>query len=321
MNRSKRLRLLVIIVCLILTLTGCQNISNLARSRFGNNTDKSGSGYNIYYLSQNGSSISGVAYQLTSTTERDIIAECMDAMATMPENTGYSAVLTGPAAVEKYSYNKDNKTLSVYFNESFYTLEEDTQLLTRAAVVKTMTQFRNIVDYVTIKIGEDWLRDAEGNVLRMDRDDFVSEITNDLDQLEDARIILYFANKDLEYLSVSETNQRYYNYGKDSLASIVIDALLRGPVTDQYRPSFSSSTQVRSLHTSDGLCTVDFNQAFLKPVDKMPYELTVYSLVNTLCELPGINQVQITVDGEVVKAAPEDVDISGPLTARPELVK
>ena len=321
MNKMKRFAAVLLTVLVILSLAGCQNIENLVKSRLQRSSDKSGSGYNIYYLNQNGDGILGTAYQLTSTTEESIVDECMKALAEEPEKSVYRAVLTGPAAVENYKYDKQKKSLAIYFSESFELMPETSQLLTRAAVVKTMTQFRNIVDYVTIKIGGSWLTGANGEVLRMDRDFFVSEITNDLDLHEDARMTLYFLSENGRKLAAYEATQRYYNYSKDSLAAVVMDALLRGPVTDQYRSPLSSSIQVRSIHISDGLCTVDFNRAFLTPVENVPYKMTVYSVVSTLCALGTVNEVNITVEGETVTEAPEDVVLSGPMTPDTSLIE
>ncbi len=321
MRKIKRFAALLLSLLLILSMTGCSNFAEQVRSRFNGSSEKSGSGYNIYYLNQNGTGLLGMSYQLTSTTENEIIAECMNALTMESEDGAYRPVLNGPAVVEDYKYDKETRTLAIYFGQTFESMPAYTQLLTRAAVVKTMTQFRSIVEYVTINIGGKWLTAEDGSVLKMDRNEFVSEITNDLDLLEDAKLTLYFVSGSGSRLAAYETTQRYYNYSKNSLAAIVMDALLRGPVTDQYRSPLSSSTQVRSIHISDGVCTVDFNQAFLTPVEEVPYELTVYSVVNTLCELSSISQVQITVEGEAVTAAPSNMDLTAPLTAKPELIE
>ena len=48
--------------------------------------------------------------------------------------------------------------------------------------------------------------------------------------------------------------------------------------------------------------------------------LAVYSLVNTLTQLPQVAAVQILVEGEVVDSLFGHVDVSSPLVADPSLV-
>ena len=317
MKKVKRLMVLLLLAVMLLTATGCQNIKGFMDTRLSRSADTSGAGYNIYYISRNETGISGFAYQLTSTTENDIIDECLAALAVDPEDSVYRAVLSGESALADHRYDKESKTLEIYFDADFSDQTEQTQLLTQAAVVKTMTQFRNIVDYVTINIGGSWLSDKDGNPLKFDNKEYVSEITNDLDLLKDARMMIYFVSKESGKLSPYEAQQRYYNYSGDSLAATVMEVLLRGPVGDQYIGTLSSSTQVRSIHISDGICTVDFNCAFMTPVENVSFEQTVYSVVDSLCELAKVSSVQITVEGAVPEA--DGFDFSAPLSPRADL--
>ncbi|HEY8497940.1 MAG TPA: GerMN domain-containing protein, partial [Limnochordales bacterium] len=48
--------------------------------------------------------------------------------------------------------------------------------------------------------------------------------------------------------------------------------------------------------------------------------LTVYGIVNTLTQLPGIRQVQIVVEGRPVETLAGHVDLTQPLEADPSLV-
>lgn len=317
MKIVKRLTVLLLMMTLLLPVMGCQNIKGFVDTRLRRASETSGAGYNIYYISRNETGISGFAYQLTSTTENDIIDECLAALSADPDDSVYRAVLTGASELADHRYIKDSKTLEIYFDAGFSDQTEQTQLLTEAAVVKTMTQFRNIVDYVSINIGGSWLADKDGNPLKFDNKEYVSEITNDLDLLKDARMMIYFVSKESGKLSPYEAQQRYYNYSGDSLAATVMDVLLRGPVGDQYISTLSSSTQVRSIHISDGICTIDFNSAFMTPVENVSFEQTVYSVVDSLCELSKVNSVLITVEGAV--PVTDNIDFSVPLSPRVDL--
>ena len=46
---------------------------------------------------------------------------------------------------------------------------------------------------------------------------------------------------------------------------------------------------------------MDFNAKFLEKLPSVTEEVAVYSVVNSLVELPNVSQVQITVGGEMKK--------------------
>ena len=313
---------LILLLCFVLQAAGCGQIKQYVTTRFGRGaTDSSGSGYNIYYIKQADTGIGAFAYQLTATTESGIIDECLQALAVPPDDANYREVLSGDVVVDHYTYEKDRRLLTLYFTDAYRNQSDSQELLARAAIVKTMTQFRGIIDYVSFGIGSGYLTDENGEVMKMKSADYVSAITNDLDRLEDANLTLYYITQDGTGLKKYETSQRYYNYNKDSMAAVLMDVLLRGPVTDEYLASMASDVQVRNIHISEGVCTVDFNQSFLKAPENVRFELSVYSVVNSLCTLPDVSQVKITVDGAEIRDAPSGLDLSVPLSPIMELVR
>ena len=55
---------------------------------------------------------------------------------------------------------------------------------------------------------------------------------------------------------------------------------------------------MNTLAVKNGICYVSFDTALTdKPVD-VSEEVLLYSIVNTLTSLPGINKVQISINGE-----------------------
>ena len=51
--------------------------------------------------------------------------------------------------------------------------------------------------------------------------------------------------------------------------------------------------------TKDGICYVNFDSNFLTVVNNVNLDIEIYSIVNSLTELQGVNRVQILVDGDV----------------------
>lgn len=318
MKYRYRCMAVLLLISMMAALTGCQSVRRLLGGHKAETVTGNASGYNIYYINTDETKLKAVGYQFVSTTEDGIIQECLEALQAETDDKNYKPVIASPVRVERYTYDKDTRTLSLYFYEEYNQMSKTSEMLVRAAIVKTMSQFSGIVDYVSFNIDGEWLSDHDGHPLRMKNTDFVPEITSNLDRLDDASLCLYFAAQDGNGLYAVNTTQKYYNTVHK--ASVVLDALIRGPVAKECQPVLSANTQVKSVYVNDGLCQVDFNQGFLEKVGDQSFELNVYGVVNSLTELEDVDRVQITVDGQAVTEAPDGVAMEGELRAKPELV-
>jgi germination protein M len=120
-------------------------------------------------------------------------------------------------------------------------------------------------------------------------------------------LYLYFANEDNTRLKLEV---RYISAGdakKDTgqMAGVVIEELIKGPAdTDGYKPTIPAGAKLRSpVVIKDGIATVDMSIEFKTqhPGGKDAEKLTIYSIVNSLTELRGIEKVKFTIDGKVAK--------------------
>lgn len=309
----------LLLICTTVFMSGCQNIKYLAGShKTGAEPENTGTGYNIYYINNDETKLRAVGYQLVSTTEDGIIQECLEALEKKPDDKNYKPVIAAPVRIERYSYDKDSRTLSLYFYEEYNQMSKTSEMLVRAAIVKTLTQFSGIIDYVSFNVGGEWMADVEGNTLRMKNSDYISEITSNLDHLEDANLCLCFASEDGSGLIRTSTTLKYYD--AVPMAAVVLEALLRGPTVGGCCPVLSVNTQVKNVYVKEGVCQVDFNQGFLEKIGDQNFKLNVYGVVNSLTELEDVEKVQITVDGQPVAEAPDGVILTSTLTAKPDMV-
>ena len=83
----------------------------------------------------------------------------------------------------------------------------------------------------------------------------------------------------------------------------MVEELLRGPMDEGLTALLPAGTRLLSVSTRDGLCTVDLSAEFLQ--GEYPSEqhrrLAIYSLVNTLTALSGVEAVALCVRGEPVR--------------------
>ena len=84
------------------------------------------------------------------------------ALAQEPSSNDYRAVLGGDVQLLTVDYPDETKTLRLYFSEDYLKMDATTEILVRAAIVKTLTQFSGIVKYVSFGIGDDWIKGEDG---------------------------------------------------------------------------------------------------------------------------------------------------------------
>jgi N-acetylmuramoyl-L-alanine amidase len=85
-----------------------------------------------------------------------------------------------------------------------------------------------------------------------------------------------------------------------NLARLVLDELIKGPVAGILLRTLPRGTKVKGLSIHQGVCHVDFSQELAGNHwgGGRSEELTIYSVVNTLCELPGIKGVRLSIEGD-----------------------
>ena len=92
----------------------------------------------------------------------------------------------------------------------------------------------------------------------------------------------------------------------------VINRLIQGPFEDEYFRTLPANLQVISISVKDKICYVNFDSSFLTDALSIDGNLIVYSIVNSLTELPDVQRVQIMVDGDS-NIVFRDISLSSPL--------
>lgn len=253
-----------------------------------------GTPVNIYYIDSKTSGIVSEEYLMQSKDANDQISELMSMIQSEPKNLVYRSAL--PANVT-YSFNLDeDKSLTIDFNSTYSQQTGLAEVLCRAVIVKTLTQLKD-VDYIQITVNGNPLVDANGS--------FVGILTVDdfIDSMEASttfRAKLYFANRKGDMLIEYDTEIQYS--GTASLEELVIKQLINGPTELGMYNTIPDGTVLLNISKSEGICTIDFNEVFMEKLPGVTKEVAIYSVVNTLVELPDINKVQFTINSKTVKA-------------------
>lgn len=285
---------------MILLLSGCGNMQK--------EIPEEATGFYVYTLNKDETRVDKYecATQLTDTKEQ--LNYLLNELKTVPENTELRQTITEEMGLEDFSLTDGRLTL--YFGDGYLNLNATSEVLTRAAIVRTVCQIEG-VEYVSFMIHDTALLNAGGAPVGvMTADQFVDNEGNEMNSYEKASLTLYFATEDGTHLKTCSTTQVYNS--NISLEKLVVEQVIVGPDgEDMGCPTINPDTRVLSVTVKDSVCYVNLSKEFLTQVYDVSPETAIYSLVNSLVELSNVNKVQIAVEGETDGVFQESI----PLTA------
>lgn len=259
--------------------------------------NKSGTPIDISYLNNDETKLVAETHYLQGKDTKEMIVEVLTLLCCVPENRELKATL--PSSINVVSYSFDGEQVAVSLGEKYRELPRTTEVLTRAAVVRSLTALPG-VNYVLLTINGEPLIDGSGAPVGvMTADMFVDNAgTQQIEAVGKVTLKLYFANENGDGLI--EINRELAHNADASnvpMERLVIEQLISGPANGESYPTINPETKILSVTVRDGVCHIDFDSAFMKPVNNVTSDVTIYSIVNSLAELSNINKVQISIDG------------------------
>lgn len=308
-----------LLICLLFILTGCSS----------NRGESEGQTFEIFYINRDETKISKFPYQLESVsvvdqtetkddeTMKAQIVEMLTLLSTAPEQSDFKAAIFEKLGKVKYIYLNGQVTL--YFTDAYYDLESHTEVLCRAAIVKTLTQLEG-VDYISFMVGEEPLKDTNGDVIGfMTAETFIDNEGAQINAYEKARLKLFFT--DAEGKELVEATRTVVYSSNISLEKLVVEQLIAGPTNPDLSPTITGSTDILNIRVKDAICYVNLSDDFLQKVNNVSGEVTLYSLVNSLTALTGVNKVQILIDGETEITFRENLKLTSQFERNLSIVK
>lgn len=274
------------LLMLLAVLTGC-----------GTREPETGKKISVYYVNTAETKVEVHDQYLNTKTPEEQLEETMTFLSTTPEKLEYK----GPfdMGFQVLDYEVEDGKLVINVDKAYSELSVTTEVLVRAAVVRTLTQLSN-VKYVTITVEGSQLYDNAGELVGwMNAEQFINNDGNEINTYELVKVKLYFANADGDKL-IAAYREKHYSTNTP-LERFVVEELIAGPSgqIEGLYPVINPETKIINILTKDGICYVNLDSSFLTVVNNVSTEVAVYSIVNSLVELDNINKVQILVNGEV----------------------
>ncbi len=172
-----------------------------------------------------------------------------------------------------------------------------------------MTQLPG-VERVAFTVKGEQLTDGTGAAVGiMTADSFIENAGNEINAYEKVNLRLYFANETGDRLV--EENRRNVVYNSNiSLEKLVVEKLVEGPAAEGAYPTINPMTKIISVTVQDGTCYVNLNNDFLSQPYNVASDVTIYSITNSLVELPNVNRVQISINGETNLSYRENMSLN-----------
>lgn len=264
--------------------------------------------YKIYYLNNSQTQLVSEGYELHGTTAKEQLIELVEALNTMtPEDLTYRKVLPDNVVLT-VNTEIQNEQLTVLLNSNYKMLTGPSEILCRAAIVKTLCQVQG-VEYVEFLIdGQPLTNSSDIPIGFMTAEDFIDNTNYE----QNASVTLFFANAEGNKLKETHVNITYT--GTIPIEQLVIEQLIKGPESisgveeNQLFRCVSENTKLIRVTVKDDICYADFDAELLNKPTGITDEAVVFSIVNTLVELPEINKVQFTINGQKVVSFTEGME-------------
>lgn len=125
-------------------------------------------------------------------------------------------------------------------------------------------------------------------------------------------LLLYYPDPKLNRL-VAEERTSIYN---KSIERTIIEELLKGPKQAALENPFPLGTKLISIKRNKDIIELNLSKELKNnhPGGTTGELYTIYSIVNTLTEIPGVRAVQIRINDRIEKTLAGHIDLSSPIT-------
>lgn len=281
-------------------------------------------GYYVFCPDANETKVGFEKYTPKETEVSELVGELIQQMQKEPKDISLKKAIPDDVRIDEYMFDEESQ-LTLYLNSGYGKLERVSEILRRAAIVKTLCQIDGVESvqfYVSGQPLTDSNRDAVGY---MTADTFIDNTGGETTYKQKATLNMYFSDNTGHTLVKMPVDITYD--ATIPLEQLAIEQLINGPGSidgvngKEIFPTVPEGTQLNKISIKENICYVDFSQEFLKKRTNISAEATIYSVVNTLAELSNISRVQFSINGEQVLLYNDTIDFGSAFERNLDIVK
>jgi len=280
--------------------------------------------YQLYYLNEDEDQLVAQGYNANSSVAYDLVTELLTKLSETPSGKDLKTPGFDKMHYIDHSYITQEGYVSVNFSVEYNFMTRIKETLCRAAIVKTLCQIDGI-NGVKFLVENEPFKNSKGEEIGyMTAETFVDSSSQKTSYRQTMSVALYFASESGKKLVKLPVNVTFD--GTISLEQLVIQQLAKGPEAikgaGNVKAAISKSVTVNQVTVREQICYLDLSEDFIAAMPGVESEVALYSVVNSLVELSGINKVQISIDGDTHRYyGDSSIIFDTPLERNLEIVK
>ncbi|MDR3091504.1 MAG: GerMN domain-containing protein [Clostridiales bacterium] len=269
----------------------------------------------LYFLNAAANSLEGEERSVKKAGGgAELIKTVLNELNAGPASGGLVRAVPRGISINSAKLIEKDKTLEMDMSPEYAELNPRDEMFCRAALVYTLTQF-DFIDGAEFYIDGKPLASALGRPAGV----FTRENFSAFPQLGASRVntmtfTLYFTDEEGTRLRPETRTAEV----ETNIEHTVVRELIKGPERSGRRPVLPPELKINAANVTDYVCYLDLSADFLKKTDA-DY-IAVYSIVNSLTKLQGVQKVQFLIDSQRVSDFKGGIDLSHPIERNEELI-
>ncbi|MBR1744266.1 MAG: GerMN domain-containing protein [Lachnospiraceae bacterium] len=280
-------------------------------------------GMYVYCVNTSETQVVGEKYKLKSKNTEKQIDEFLKKLSQEPADISLKKAIPTDLELKEHTISEAGD-LCLYWTTSYANYTGVSEVLRRAAIVKTLCQIEK-VHTVEFYVAGQPLTDANMNVVGFMTADTFIDNTGEQAYRQKITLNIYFSNETGDRLKKVPITISYD--ASIPIEQLVTEQLVKGPeeikgLTEKnIKRTISSDTKINKISVRENTCYLDLSGDFLNKPENVTNETAIYSVVNTLTNLSNINRVQFSIDGEQNILFNDQISFGKPFETNLDLVE
>ena len=277
----------------------------------------------IYCVNTTETQVIGEKYTLKSSGTENQVDELLKRLRQEPADISLKQAIPKDLILKEYTIN-DGGNLCLYWTTSYTNYTGVSEVLRRAAIVKTLCQIEEI-HTVEFYVAGQPLTDANMNAVGFMTAETFIDNTGKQTYRQKITLSIYFSNQTGDKLKKVPLTITYD--ASIPIEQLVMEQLAGGPenikgaTENEIKRTIPADTKINKISVREKTCYLDLSSDFLSKPDDVTNEVMIYSIVNTLTNLSSIHRVQFSINGDQNVLFDDKISLGKPFETNLDIVE